>query len=239
MLGLAVAASLVSSSTGRSATITYPVYDHARVLGVVGHAGGEVALTFDDCSNANAWRSILDTLHARNVRASFFCIGEELRAHPRLARRVRSNGNLLCNHTWSHRDLTTLSAEGITRQIRRSRTALSSVAGSRCRFFRPPYGAYNRSVLRIAGRLGYRWAALWNVDPRDWEEPGSAVIKARVLGRTRSGSIVLLHCLPQTAAALPGLIRSLRRRHLQPVGLSTVVRRGTPAAGGWPSYSQL
>ena len=236
VLGLVI---LAGAATANAAGTSYPVYAHAQVLGVVEHANGEVALTFDDCSNASAWRAILITLRRDNVHAAFFCIGEEVQSHPRLARRVVANGNMLCNHTWSHADLTASSTAGITSQIRRTRGVLNQVAQSRCRFFRPPYGSYNREVLRIAGKLGYRWAALWSVDPQDWQEPGTSAIVERVISHTHSGSIVLLHCLPETAAAVPKIIRSLRRHHLRPMKLSTVVRRGRPTSGGWPSYSQL
>ena len=239
VIGLAALAGAAVSSAHGSAAISYPVYGHARVVGAVAHARREVALTFDDCSNASAWRSILATLRTRNVHAAFFCIGNEVQSHPRLARRVRANGSLLCNHSWSHPDLTTLTADDIAAQIRRARNALRDTAGSRCRYFRPPYGNYNRTVLKLAGRLGYRWAVLWSVDPRDWQQPGSSVIVERVVDQTHSGSIVLLHCLPQTAAALPRIIRSLRGHHLQPMKLSTVVQRGEPTSGGWRPYSQL
>ena len=205
----------------------------------VRNAGGRVALTFDDCGDPAAWRSILSTLRGRNVRAAFFCIGQQVEAHPTLARRVRSDGEMLCNHSWSHPDLATLGARAIAQQIRRARATIRAVTGSRCGYFRPPYGSYSRAVLEIAGQLGYRHAALWSVDPQDWQRPGVRVIQRRVLAATRSGSIVLLHCLPQTAQALPGIISGLHRRHLTPVLLRTLVHIGNPGPGWWPRYSSL
>ena len=216
----------------------YPSYDHAKVLGTVTHARNRLALTFDDCGDPAAWRSILATLHARALHATFFCIGQAVQAHPTLARRVRADGDMLCNHSWSHPDLTTLGAAAIARQIRQTRS-VDARAGSRCSYIRPPYGSYNRTVLQVAGQLGYQRAALWNVDPRDWQRPGAAVITRRVLSASASGSIVIMHCLPQTAQALPAIVRGLHSRHLLPVALSTLVRIGDPGAGWWPRYSSL
>src|SRR5512142_1943304 len=51
VLGLAMFAGLAYASAGVTATVTYPAYDHARVVGLVTHAKGEVALTFDDCNS--------------------------------------------------------------------------------------------------------------------------------------------------------------------------------------------
>ena len=234
---LAVAGFLtLAAAASSSASPLWPAYGHARVVGVVRRSGPRVALTFDDCESATAWRSILSTLHHANVRATFFCIGTSVEAHVKLARRVRAYGSMLCNHTWSHRDLTTLSDEAIKQQLLSARRAIRHITGSTCQYMRPPYGSYDRRVLEIAGGLGYQRAALWTVDPRDWQQPGASVIISRVLSETRPGSIVLMHVLPETAAALPAILKGLHQRKLQPVTLATLVRIGAPTNGGWPSY---
>jgi peptidoglycan/xylan/chitin deacetylase (PgdA/CDA1 family) len=238
-LGLAAAVPAAGARHQGGAAVVYPSYDHARVLGVVKDAGRRVALTFDDCGDATAWRSILSTLRAYDLRATFFCPGTAVRDHVALARRVRADGDRLCNHSWSHSALTTLSAAAIDHQLRLARNVLYGLTGSRCPYMRPPYGAYNRRVLEIAGQLGYRRAVLWSVDPRDWERPGAAVITSRVLAATGPGSIVLMHTLPQTAAALPAILRGLRSHRLTVVGLPTLLAIGTPSHGGWPRYSDL
>jgi len=177
-LGALVAAGLLASASSgySSASPLWPEYGHARVVGVVLRSGPRVALTFDDCENTAAWRSILSTLHHANVRAAFFCLGTSVEAHIKLAKRVRAYRSMLCNHTWSHTDLTTLSGEAIKQQLLSVRRAIYHITGSTCRYMRPPYGSYDRRVLDIAGGLGYRRAALWTVDPRDWQQPGVSVI---------------------------------------------------------------
>ena len=149
-----------------SASPLWPTYGHARVLGIVLRSGPRVALTFDDCENAAAWRSILSTLHRANVRAAFFCLGPSVESHIKLAKRVRADGSMLCNHTWSHPDLTTLSDQAIKQQLLSTRRAIRHITGSTCRYMRPPYGSYDRRELDIAGGLGYRRAALWTVSTR-------------------------------------------------------------------------
>jgi peptidoglycan/xylan/chitin deacetylase (PgdA/CDA1 family) len=240
-LGLLIAAGFLALACAGSSSASplWPASGHARVVGVVLRSGPRVALTFDDCENATAWRSILSTLHRANVRATFFCLGTSVEGHGKLAKRVGAYGSMLCNHTWSHRDLTTLGDEAIKQQLLSTRRAIRHITGSTCRYMRPPYGSYDRRVLEIAGGLGYQRAALWTVDPRDWQQPGASVITARVLSQTRRGSIVLMHVLPETAAALPAILKGLHRHSLQPVTLATLVRIGAPTNGGWPSYRQL
>ncbi len=213
---------------------SFPVYDHALVLGTFSNAHGRVALTFDDCGDNHAWRAIVTELKTLAAPSAFFCVGREVKAHPVTARRVVGSGSMLCNHSWSHPILTDLSAKDIDLQLRFARDIVFKTTGSRCRFMRPPYGIYNHTVLQVAGRLGYRYAVLWSVDPNDWKQPGEAVIIARVLAATRSGSIVLLHALPQTARALPAIVGVLRARGLRPVTLARLITIGVPGPGWWP-----
>lgn len=65
------------------------------------------------------------------------------------------------------------------------------------------------------------------------------MIVRRVLSQTHSGSIVLLHVLPETAAALPAILHGLHREGLSVNLLSAVIRRGDPSPGGWPPYRDL
>ena len=83
--------------------------------------------------------------------------------------------------------------------------------------FRPPYGAYNASVVRTARSLGLA-TVLWNVDPSDYTLPGTGAIEQRVLAQVRPGSIIISHDgggpRGQTLAAYPTIIAALRRARL-------------------------
>jgi peptidoglycan/xylan/chitin deacetylase (PgdA/CDA1 family) len=97
---------------------------------------------------------------------------------------------------------------------------------------RPPYGSLDDGARAAIGSAGYAWIALWNVDPRDWELPGSGAIVSRVLGPTHAGSIVVMHVNAQTASALPAILRGLRARELQPVSLLELVAEATAVQPG-------
>ena len=81
--------------------------------------------------------------------------------------------------------------------------------------FRPPYGAYDESIISTARSLGLA-TVLWNVDPSDYTLPGSAAIEQRVLEQVQPGSIIISHDgggpRGETLAAYPHIIKALRAR---------------------------
>ncbi|HEX2030961.1 MAG TPA: polysaccharide deacetylase family protein [Actinomycetota bacterium] len=197
----------------------------ARVFTRLGGTGRKVALTFDDCHFGGAWGDILDTLAARGVDATFFCPGQMMAVHPGLVRRTDNGGHTIASHAWDHALLTGHSSSYTASRLRDdARVAWQIARQTTAPFFRPPYGAYDAAVRAAAGATGHPRVVLWDVDPRDWEAPGRAAIVSRVVSQARPGSIILLHTLPQTAAALPAIITGLRARNLNPVDLPNLFR---------------
>jgi peptidoglycan/xylan/chitin deacetylase (PgdA/CDA1 family) len=194
-----------------------------RVIRRIPGAGRMVALTFDDCNSAGAWRRILDVLRARGVKASFFCNGSRVVRFGSAARRTLREGHTVGSHTWMHPPLTRRTAASIRSQIARDQQAWWRFGATPVPYFRPPYGAFDSRVLRVAGTLGFARTMLWDVDTRDWTRPGAAVIRARAVGRARSGSVILLHVQDQTARALGPIITGLRAGGLRPSSLDEMV----------------
>jgi len=205
----------------------------ARVLG----AGRKVALTFDDCASGWVWDSILRTLMREQVRAAFFCPGQTVLAFRDSAARTLRDGHTVGSHGWDHANLAaTPFTSALTRLIDDSMVWWRGYRASATPYFRPPYGSYNSTTLAAASSAGYSATVLWDVDPLDWTSPGAGVIAHRVLTRSRPGSVILLHVVPQTAAALSGIISGLRSRQLEPVGLDELLwsPHAVRTAGGWP-----
>lgn len=173
----------------------------------------EVALTFDDGPQPFFTPQILAILQRFNVKATFFCIGQQVMDYPVLVRQESADGDLVEDHTWSHPNLNTLRATAIYQQLALAAHAIYQATATTPHFFRPPYGSANTFVITQATRLNLS-AIMWNVDPRDWSLPGTAAIIARVLGAVNNGAIILLHDgggnRAQTVAALPTIIRTLQ-----------------------------
>lgn len=224
-----------SSMVRRPFLVVHPVRAHvwSRFL----QDGRRVALTFDDCVDGRAWESILDTLAAYAVQATFFCPGRFVLANPRLALRTVREGHAIGSHGWDHADFGSLSYDSALARLISDREVWWRLAKrSPLPFFRPPYGRYTASTVAACGEAGYAAVVLWDVDPFDWAAPGVDAIIERTVGPTRPGSIDLLHTVAQTAIALPAIIERLRLRGFELVSLPQLAAAGSPSSGYWPSY---
>jgi peptidoglycan/xylan/chitin deacetylase (PgdA/CDA1 family) len=239
-----VEAVIKDAAGNRSSVRLSPAYrlDHSsrtRLVARVDNAGRYVALTFDDCFYRSSWDSILRTLARNRVKAAFFCPGNQVRASPDLAARTVRAGHTIGSHGWDHALLSASAYENIFWRLKLDRNVWWSWREAAVPYFRPPYGAYNSTVLSAAAAAGYRYTVVWDVDPRDWTNPGPSEIISRAVRPARAGSIILLHVKPQTARALPLIIRSLRSRRLTPIGLDQLIHR--PGAfcsrDGWSATS--
>jgi len=178
-----------------------------------GPAGRAVAIGFDDGPAADT-PAFLTMLERSRARATFFMVGRQLSDAfgPMLLRALR-DGDVLGDHSWSHPDLR--SSRDVRGQLASTLGAIRSLSGYTPCVFRPPYGAYDQTVLQQARSLGLA-TVLWNVDPSDYTQPGTAAIVGRVLAQVRPGSIIISHDgggpRAQTLAAYPSIIASLRGR---------------------------
>ncbi len=193
-----------------------------RIVGCRSHGAGAVrsgpavravAIGFDDGPAADT-PAFLTMLERSRARATFFLIGRQLSGafRPMLLRELR-DGDVLGDHSWSHPYLS--SSREARGQLASTLAAIRSLSGYTPCVFRPPYGAYDQTVLREARSLGLA-TVLWNVDPSDYTQPGTAAIVSRVLAQVQPGSIIISHDgggpRAQTLAAYPAIIASLRAR---------------------------
>lgn len=170
---------------------------------------GLVRLTFDDGPGAYT-EQILTILGRYNVHATFYVVGRNVERYPSTVRRIVNEGHRIGNHSYTHSNLTLLSAAGVEQELTSTQTAVRQASGVTPTGFRPPYGAVNGTVRNVAASLGMS-IDMWSVDPRDWAQPGSSVITQRVLSATGPGAVVLLHVLnAQTVDALPSIIQGIR-----------------------------
>jgi peptidoglycan/xylan/chitin deacetylase (PgdA/CDA1 family) len=186
-----------------------------------------VALTFDDGPGPYT-ADLLATLREANVHATFFVVGREVAGRPGDIAGAVADGNEIGNHTWSHADLTKLTAEAARSQLTRTADAVQAASGVRPVLVRPPYGAYDHAVDALVGGP----EIMWSVDPRDWAEDDPDVIAQRVLADARPGDIVILHDLRKpTVDAVPAILRGLRDEGIRPVTVSRLLA-GEPMQPG-------
>lgn len=165
---------------------------------IAGSDPGEIALTFDDGPNDGYTERLLEILARHNAQATFFLIGRFARERAALVRRIRAAGHLIGNHTWTHPRLMFSSPARIREELSSTSTALEDILGERIEFFRPPHGARNPIVLRVARELGLV-PVLWNVTVFDWKPiPPEGLLRRMQNGIAQNqsrcrGSNLLLH----------------------------------------------
>ncbi len=199
-------------------------------------SGRTVALTFDD-GPGDLTPQVLDVLREKQVRATFFVVGQMVAERPDTLKAIVDSGHLIGNHTWSHSTPTSSvgwKAASLTKEIARTRREIVRATGQQPCFFRPPGG-----VIKGAEKIS-RDASLsmiiWSVDTRDWsgQSPGNAKFVDKLRKRAQAGlqekhPIVLMHdgggYRGGTVAALPGIIEDYRAAGYQFVDL---------AGNAWP-----
>jgi peptidoglycan/xylan/chitin deacetylase (PgdA/CDA1 family) len=179
-----------------------------------GCARGTIALTFDDGPGPYT-PQVLETLHAFDVQATFFVIGQKVVRRPDLVKAEIAAGHRVENHTWDHPHLTRLPVAEASREMSRTTSAIEAAGAPAPRYVRPPYGDTNPAVAIAAARL--RLAVVkWTIDTEDWRGRSSSEIAAAVLDHLHPGAVVLAHDglreTPNTVAALPTIVNGLRQR---------------------------
>jgi peptidoglycan-N-acetylglucosamine deacetylase len=154
----------------------------------------KVALTFDDGPNGEHTLAILEILKSHNLKAAFFFPAKNVERLPEIALMAKNQGHIIGNHTYDHPHLNTLTADQIRLQIEKAERVFAKVLDLQPRYFRPPYGEYNKTVEAIIKEKGYR-LVLWDMAcySMDWQNPSSDVIAEISTDRARNGSIILLH----------------------------------------------
>ncbi len=181
-------------------------------------AGGserrEIALTFDDGPGPYT-PLLLNRLQRLRVPATFFEIGFMFQWFHASATRELRMGDVIGDHTETHPMMAALSYAAQQQQILAQTQWVHKYGGTFPRLWRPPYGSYNSATLAILARL-HMLMVLWTVDTDDYLRPGVPAIVNRVLAGARPGAIILMHDAggdrTQTIAALPIIVRALRKR---------------------------
>ena len=145
-----------------------------------------IYLTFDDGPVPGLTEWVLDELRDKKASATFFCVGENIRRHPDLFERIKSEGHTVGNHTMTH----TKGFKSSVPAYLREAEECAELVGNR--LFRPPYGQLKRGQYKALIQKGFR-IVLWDVISYDYERINEKRCISNVLRHTRNGSIVLFH----------------------------------------------
>jgi peptidoglycan-N-acetylglucosamine deacetylase len=177
-----------------------------------------VALTFDDGPHPEGTPAVLEVLAQAGATATFFLVGEQVRAHRAVAREVAAAGHEVALHGDRHALLLRRRVGELADDLRRATAEIEDATGRSPALYRPPYGVFSSGALGLVRSLGLV-PLLWSRWGRDWERRTTpATIARRSTRGLRAGDVVLLHdsdaysssgSWRRTAAALPSVIDAI------------------------------
>jgi peptidoglycan/xylan/chitin deacetylase (PgdA/CDA1 family) len=183
---------------------------------------GEVVLTFDDGPMRRYTLPILDALDEECVKATFFSVGRMAIADPATLQEVGRRGHTIGTHTWSHKNLSTLSAAAMKREFELGLSAVAAAAGTpTAPFFRFPYLGHSKATRDYIKNRGVGIFGI-HVDSKDFRTRSPGVVLRNVLDqltREKKGILLFHDIQPSTAGALSSLLAELKARGFKVVHL--------------------
>lgn len=169
----------------------------------------DCAITFDDGPGPHSG-DLLDILKSRQIKATFFVLGEHVRRYPEVIRRMVSEGHEVENHSWDHPDMRKLDDAARQKEIEDTIGLLKSL-GANPHFFRPPYGSYDPALVAQAQKDGLE-VVLWSHDSVDWRYHTVARLEGDILPHGEGAhGVFLFHDIHQsTIAAMPAVLDELK-----------------------------
>jgi peptidoglycan-N-acetylglucosamine deacetylase len=145
-----------------------------------------IYLTFDDGPVPGLTEWVLDELKKFNAKATFFCVGANIRKYPHIFERIKSEGHTPANHTVHHiKGFKTT----VKDYIEEAETCRKLVGNN---LFRPPYGQLKPSQYKALRNKGFK-VVFWDVISYDYESIREERCLKNVMTHTRKGSVVLFH----------------------------------------------
>lgn len=168
-----------------------------------------VFLTFDDGPVPGVTEWVLDMLRDRGLKATFFCVGDNVRKYPHIYQRIISEGHAVGNHTYNHLNGWKTAKEDYIANVDKASGYIHS------NLLRPPYGKILPRAARILSRK-YK-IVMWDVLSRDYNPALSGHDCARIVAtKATAGSIIVFHdslkAERNIRVALPIVIDDLQRK---------------------------
>lgn len=179
----------------------------------------KIYLTFDDGPIPEITEWVLDVLKEEKIKATFFCIGDNIQKNSGIFKRIIAEGHSVGNHTFNHLKGWNFSTEDYIENTILCENAIASnteIKKQKTKIFRPPYGKIKFSQSRKLQKLGYK-IIMWDVLSVDYDKEVTAEqCLENIIENTVSGSIIVCHdsikAFKNLEYALPKAIKQLKSK---------------------------
>jgi peptidoglycan/xylan/chitin deacetylase (PgdA/CDA1 family) len=176
----------------------------------------KIYLTFDDGPTPEITEWTLQQLKKYNAKATFFCIGDNIRKYPEIFKKVIEEGHSIGNHTFNHLNGWNTSKQDYLENAKKCQSEIYNLQPAICTLFRPPYGKIKPSQSRELRKLGYK-IIMWDIISYDFDAKISKEkCLENVLKNVKSGSIIVFHdsikAFPNLEYTLPKVLEILNKK---------------------------
>lgn len=236
-----LAATSSATATARAAATSGPAANPgvANEIERANPSRHEIAMTFDCGGHAGPTAEILRVLREANVSATFFMIGDWVRAYPDLAREIAARHEF-ASHSDTHPDYRDLTDAQIVADLEAAERTFVAITGKTTRpLWRAPSAARDNRVLAAAASAGWTQHAFWTIgsdeqgpltgDSGDWRPFTAAQVEQNLLRAPNLGNgvITVSHCdSEQTREVLPRVLRAWAAAGWRVTTLSDAMRGG-------------
>lgn len=175
-----------------------------------------IYLTFDAGYENGNVKKIIDILNEENITGAFFVLGHLIDSNPELISQMFDGGNLVCNHTFSHKSMVGKNEAEFKEELEKLETICFEKTGKKLsKYYRPPEGKFDEVSLKYAQNMGYK-TVFWSFAYADWDnnsQMSPEKAKQKILDNIHNGEIMLLHPTSATnAEILREIIRELKEQ---------------------------
>lgn len=151
----------------------------------------KLLLTFDDAPTKECLPEILKFLDDKKIKALFFCVGENIKKNPELAKEILTEGHTIGNHTYNHIAIVKQSDRQTRDQVLKFELTRMEILGNKSRYFRPPHGKINCGKKKLIESLGLK-IVMWSL--LTWDFKGNIQLcKKGIEKYLKKNSIIVFH----------------------------------------------
>lgn len=161
----------------------------------------EIYLTFDDGPNNQITPWVLEELKSAHAKATFFCVGDNIRKNPHILKQILSEGHSIGNHTFNHLKGSRTKTEKYIENVQKSEEEFKKYGSEKelidnsfgSKLFRPPYGRISKKQAGILEKQGYK-IVMWDIISYDYDAgiSGEKCLD-NVISNVKNGSIIVMH----------------------------------------------
>lgn len=186
-----------------------------------------IGLTFNISWGEEKVHGILKQLEEHNVQATFFLSGEWAERHPDIVEKISEDGHEIGMLGYRYKSYLDQETDQIRSDLIKAAEVFNKLGYEDVNLLRTPSGHLNKEIIELAEQMNYQ-VVHWNVNPNDWENPGTEEITDTVMKETENGDIILLHAsdsVKQTENSLKTILPGLKNKGFHFVSVTELINQ--------------